>query len=82
MFKRSFKDLLKSNAGKYIISILLGLGLASLFRKSCEQRNCIIFRAPNNKEIEGQIYKQGDKCFKYNPHHISCGTKQQQVNED
>ena len=46
------KKLLYSKTGNIIISILLGLGLASLFRFSCKNNNCIIFKAPNiNKNI-------------------------------
>ena len=26
--------------GTYVISVILGLGLASLFRKSCDNKNC------------------------------------------
>ena len=34
------KHFLSSENGKIIISILLGLGFATLFRKNCEGRNC------------------------------------------
>ena len=80
MFKRNFKDILKSNVGKYIISILLGLGLASLFRKSCENRNCLVFKIPKNGEIDEKIYKQGEQCFQYKANNIKCGSKPRQVN--
>ena len=41
-----FKNILSkvnTKYGKIIISIILGIGLASIFRKSCDSRNCIIF---------------------------------------
>ena len=43
----NLRRLIYSDIGKYIISILLGLGLATLFRKVCKDRNCIVFKAPN-----------------------------------
>ena len=33
--KTKIQELLHSKAGKYMFSIILGIGLASLFRKAC-----------------------------------------------
>jgi hypothetical protein len=59
------KVLLNSPMGKVFISILLGLGLATMFRTVCEEKNCIRFFGPVISEIDGKIYKHGDKCYKY-----------------
>ena len=58
--------------GKYIFSILLGLGLASIFRRACAERNCLTFKAPSLKEIKGNVYKFGNKCFKFNEKAVKC----------
>ena len=42
----NLRRLLESELGKNIISILLGLGLATLFRKVCTDKNCIRFNGP------------------------------------
>ena len=42
----NFKRLFYTEQGKVFISILLGLGLASLFRSACKNRKCIVFRQP------------------------------------
>ena len=34
----------KTETGRIIMSVLLGLGLATLFRKSCQGKNCMIFK--------------------------------------
>ena len=34
-----------TQTGKIIMSILLGFGLASLFRRVCKNKDCIIFHA-------------------------------------
>ena len=39
------KRLIHSGFGKVIIPILLGLGLATMFRKVCKDRNCVVFKA-------------------------------------
>ena len=42
----NFKRLINTSLGKIIISIMLGLGLATLFRKVCKDKNCITFKGP------------------------------------
>lgn len=61
-----------TQTGKYIMSILLGLGLASLFRTVCKDKNCIIFKAPPLEKIKDKIYKNGNKCIKFNPVATKC----------
>ena len=68
----NFARLLHSSLGKIIISILLGLGMATLFRKVCTDKNCISFKGPILGDIDGKIYKHGEKCFKYSPNSMSC----------
>ena len=43
---------LKRDIGRIIISIIWGFGLATLFRKICKGKNCIILKAPEPKEIK------------------------------
>lgn len=64
--------LLKSEAAKNIISIILGLGFASLFKKVCNKEHCRIIKGPNIKTIEKNIYRIDDKCFKYKPEATAC----------
>ncbi len=61
--------------GKYIVSIILGLGLSTLFRKSCEKRNCIVFKAPPFKEVKKNVYKHDDKCYTFKEKSVSCSNK-------
>ena len=44
--------LFHSDTGKIIISVLLGLGLATLFRKGCNGKNCLEFKAPSLEDIK------------------------------
>lgn len=68
----NFQRLLNTEYGRNIISILLGLGLASLFRKVCTDKNCIIFNGPIIGDIEGKTYKHGDKCYRYAVNSDKC----------
>ena len=69
------KNLLKSELGRIIISCILGLGLASLFKKVCVDGNCLIIKSPPEDKIRGKIFKDEGKCFKYHKHSISCPAK-------
>ena len=60
--------------GKYAMSIILGIGLASLFRKVCKDRNCMIFQAPPLAEVTSTVYKHGSKCYKFTEKSTKCGT--------
>lgn len=61
-----------SHTGKIIMSILLGIGLATFFRSVCKGRNCRIISSPPMEEIEGQTYKFNDKCYKFEKNAIDC----------
>tara|TARA_B100001093_G_scaffold461355_1_gene475743 strand:+ start:179 stop:427 length:249 start_codon:yes stop_codon:yes gene_type:complete len=66
---------MKTDIGRIILSIILGIGLTSLFRKSCEARNCLLFQAPPFEEINNNIYKYNNKCYKFNEHSVKCDDK-------
>ncbi len=70
-----FSDILKlfeTSEGKIVISIIWGLGLACLFRKVCIGRNCIVYKAPDPKTVEDNIYKFDGKCYQYEPEPTKC----------
>ena len=75
----NIKRLLNSNMGRVFISILLGLGLATLFRKVCKDKNCIKFSGPVIGDIEGKTYKYGDKCYTYTSNPTKCDDKKKVV---
>jgi hypothetical protein len=61
-----------SNTGKIIMSILLGIGLATFFRAVCKGKQCRIVSAPPMEDIEDQIYKFDNKCYKLEKNTIKC----------
>ena len=66
------RRLIYSKFGKIIFSILLGLGLATFFRKACTDRNCLLFKGPNLSNIRGKTFKYNDKCYKYKENATTC----------
>ena len=67
--------LLQNKSGHIIISIILGFGLACLFRKVCKDRECIIYSAPDFKKIKDKIFKFDEKCYKYTKETSTCNDK-------
>jgi len=65
-------NLLRSKSGQIIISIILGFGLACLFRKVCKDRECIVYHAPNINEIKNSIFSFNKKCYKYIQETTTC----------
>lgn len=54
------------------VSILLGFGLASMFRTVCKGNDCVINKGPSIKEIQKSTYRVDDKCYRYNPRTTKC----------
>jgi hypothetical protein len=75
----NFKRLLYTDLGRIFISIILGLGLATLFRKVCTDKSCILFNGPIISDLEGKIYKHGEKCYKYSTRTDKCDTTKRQI---
>ena len=66
------RRLLYNPYSSLIISMILGFGLATLFRKGCSMRGCYQFRGPPMKEIEGKTFKMNNKCYQYEYQHQTC----------
>ena len=67
-----FGKFIHTETGKIIMSILLGFGLASLFRRVCKDKECLHFYAPSLDKIENKIYNSSGKCVKYIPVSSKC----------
>lgn len=63
---------LDSEAGAIIVSILLGLGLAALFRSACKDGKCIVIDGPPSQETDKYYYKIDSDCYKYTPVATEC----------
>lgn len=71
--------LLYNKTGQICVSVLLGLGLASIFRKVCDDNQCRVLRAAPLANIKNKVFKVDDKCVKYIPYSVACKTKEKLV---
>lgn len=74
--------LVQSKLGRILISIILGLGLATLFRKSCKSKECTVFLAPDIGSIKDDIYQYDNKCIKYKEKAVKCDNNHVMINSD
>jgi hypothetical protein len=63
--------LLYTNTGQIFVSVILGLMFSLIFKRVCKE-NCVIYVSPDNKEIEGKIFKLEDTCYKYKMKQVEC----------
>jgi len=63
---------IQTPAGRIFMSVILGVGLATLFKVSCKDKNCLIMRAPPLDQLNDKVYKIEDKCYKFNPTPVKC----------
>lgn len=75
----NFGKFVHTQTGKYVMSLLLGFGLASLFRNICKDKNCIIFHAAPIDDIKNKIYKYDNKCYKYEPIQTKCNNDNKKI---
>lgn len=65
-------DMFKTESGIIILSVLLGFGLATAFKKVCTGNNCVVIKGPSIKEVRDTFYKIDDDCYKYTPYITKC----------
>lgn len=65
-------DVMQTNVGSILISVIIGLGMASFFRRVCKDGRCVIIKGPDLKTIEDNVYKLDNECYKYTPKMTNC----------
>jgi hypothetical protein len=55
-----------------LLSLVLGFGIAAMFRPMCKGPDCLILRGPPVSEIRGAVYQFGSKCVEFVPKAVSC----------
>lgn len=69
------KRLLQDRFGQIMLSVILGIGLAALFRRACSGDGCFVIKAPSARDINDYVYKVDKACYKYTPNVVPCAYK-------
>uniref|UniRef100_A0A6C0JLY0 Uncharacterized protein n=1 Tax=viral metagenome TaxID=1070528 RepID=A0A6C0JLY0_9ZZZZ len=73
------KKFLKGRTGKIFISIILGLGLSTIFKVSCDSNNCVVIqKSPDFKDKK--IIKYNKKCYEPIENMETCNEKKKIIN--
>lgn len=68
----NIRRLLYGEYSKIIISIILGFGLATLFRFSCDSMECLKFVGPHPSILKTKVFKYDDGCMKLKHKTVKC----------
>lgn len=74
---RVVNNLLYTPRGQIILSIILGLGFSTLFRRFCKSNECFRFIGPKQSELRDQIFSydtNNTTCYKLQETNVKCGT--------
>jgi hypothetical protein len=64
------KEVMKDSTGAKVVAVILGFGLAAIFKRACKGDKCIVIKSPEQEAIEKYYYKIEDNCYKYTPYAI------------
>ena len=65
------EKLFQSATGIKLFSIRLGLGVAGLFKMSCDSRSCIVYKGPEFND-KNKMIKYNNKCYNVKEKIIDC----------
>jgi len=68
-----------SNTGRILMSILLGIGLATFFRVACKGKQCRVIASPPLTDLENQTYRFNNKCYKLEKNAMDCSASKKTV---
>jgi len=49
----------------FIISCMIGFGLAAMMRPLCKGPDCIVIRGPEVGQFQNSVYQIGDGCYEF-----------------
>lgn len=64
--------ILHDQYGAIVVSVVLGLGLAAIFRATCHGESCIVVHSPPLEQIDKNLYRIDDRCYKYSSYAVGC----------
>ena len=70
---------MKTPTGKMVMSIVLGIGLATLFKSLCDHESCRSYIAPKPEEVEDKVIKKDGKCYSYQMENTKCNDDSKKV---
>ena len=79
---RVVQNIMYTDRGRFILSIILGLGLATIFRNYCKGKNCYDFIGPKQKEIKDMVFSfdsNNSQCYVMREKTVACNNNKKIV---
>jgi hypothetical protein len=73
MMDLKFSRFFRSKTGIQLLSIMLGLGVAGLFKMSCDSRSCIVYKGPKFEQ-DNKMVRFNNECYKVEENLVNCDT--------
>lgn len=67
----NLRKFFKSETGKKLLSIMLGLAIAGLFKMTCDKRSCLVYKA-HSFEKDKKVVKYNGTCYKVEENMMKC----------
>lgn len=69
---RNLREVIHTPMGKVLVSALLGFGLATLFRRHCDEQGCMEFKAHRIEDVEKETFRHDGKCYRFTATSVTC----------
>jgi hypothetical protein len=69
---RDFLKLMNAPGIATLISFVLGVGIAAMFRPVCKGPECLVIRGPPIQDIRDAVYQFGTKCVEFQANPVKC----------
>jgi hypothetical protein len=56
----------------FLLSCVIGFGIAALLRPMCKGPDCVILRGPPVSQVRNAVYQIGSKCHEFEPKVVKC----------
>jgi hypothetical protein len=75
----NFMEIIDKPGFATLISLILGFGIAAIFRPLCKGPDCLVIRGPPVNEIRGAVYQFGTKCVEFDAKPVECPPKNSNI---
>jgi hypothetical protein len=55
-----------------LVSLVLGFGIAAMFRPLCSGPDCIVLHGPPVKDVIDKVYQMGERCVEFTTEVVDC----------
>ena len=78
----NIKRLLYFPYSEIVLAVLLGFGLATIFRKVCKNNKCYEFVSPSLQKVKNNVWKYDNECYKFTPNLVKCNKNKKVLKAD